>query len=138
MPVNKVDIYVSKILEDLNDGLTWLKRDDQGYGSIQEKYNAKDLDIAKLRLNPKLKNAETNLTIFNLIDDTDDTNESDTRSFNTATITRTKSSSDKVQQVSNKNADGHSDQVFSGGTGNPVVFSSSSADDDGLSAFADL
>jgi hypothetical protein len=135
MPVNKVDIYVSKILEDLNDGLTWLKRDDQGYGSIQEKYNAKDLDIAKLRLNPKLKNAETNLTIFNLIDDTD---ESDTTSSNGATITRTPSTSDKVQQVSDTRTDRSSDQVFPGGAVDSPVYTSSGGDNDSLSAFADL
>lgn len=135
MPVNKVDIYVSKILEDLNDGLTWLKRDDQGYGSIQEKYNAKDLDIAKLRLNPKLKNAETNLTIFNLIDDTD---ESETTSSSGATITRTPSTSDQVQQVSDISTDRSSDQVFPGGTADPLVYTSSGGDDDSLSAFADL
>jgi hypothetical protein len=137
MPVNKVDIYVSKILEDLNDGLTWLKRDDQGYGSIQEKYNAKDLDIAKLRLNPKLKNAETNLTIFNLIDDTDESNTtSPTISGQHGQLNPgTASTSDQVQQVFVSGTSGYSDQKVS----EPEpVFSSSITDDDSLSAFADL
>jgi hypothetical protein len=70
MAVNKVDLYVSQILEDLNNGITWLKRDDVGYGSIQEKYNAKDQQIAMIRKHPKLKDAETNVTVFNVIDDT--------------------------------------------------------------------
>jgi hypothetical protein len=70
MAVNKVDRYVSQILEDLNNGITWLKRDDVGYGSIQEKYNAKDQQIAMIRKHPKLKDAETNVTVFNVIDDT--------------------------------------------------------------------
>jgi hypothetical protein len=73
MAVNKVDLYVSQILEDLNNGLTWLKRDDLGYGSIQEKYNAKDQQIAMIRKHPALKEAETNVTVFNVIDDTIDT-----------------------------------------------------------------
>jgi hypothetical protein len=73
MAVNKVDLYVSQILEDLNNGLTWLKRDDLGYGSIQEKYNAKDQQIAMVRKDPALKEAETNVTVFNVIDDTIDT-----------------------------------------------------------------
>lgn len=73
MAVNKVDLYVSQILEDLNNGLTWLKRDDLGYGSIQEKYNAKDQQIAMIRKHPALKNAETNVTVFNVIDDTIET-----------------------------------------------------------------
>jgi hypothetical protein len=72
MAVNKVDLYVSQILEDLNNGFTWLKRDDLGYGSIQEKYAAKDQQIAMIRKHPKLKDAETSVTIFNLIDDTDE------------------------------------------------------------------
>jgi hypothetical protein len=70
MAVNKVDLYVSQILEDLNNGLTWLKRDDIGYGNIQEKYNAKDQQIAMIRKHPALKDAETNITVFNIIDDT--------------------------------------------------------------------
>jgi hypothetical protein len=70
MAVNKVEIYVSQILEDLDNGLTWLKRDDVGYGSIQEKYNAKDQQIAMIRKHPKLKDAETNIIVFTVIDDT--------------------------------------------------------------------
>lgn len=72
MAVNKVDLYVSQILEDLNNGLTWLKRDDIGYGSIQDKYNAKDQQITMIRKHPALKDAETNITVFNIIDDTKD------------------------------------------------------------------
>jgi hypothetical protein len=74
MAVNKVEIYVSQVLEDLNSGLTWLKKDDLGYGSIQEKYNAKDQQIAIIRKHPKLKDAETSIIIFSIIDDTDDRN----------------------------------------------------------------
>lgn len=70
MAVNKVEIYVSQILEDLNNGLTWLKRDDLGYGSIQEQYNAKDQQITMIRKHPALKDAETTVTVFTVIDDT--------------------------------------------------------------------
>ena len=73
MAVNKVDLYVSQILEDLDNGFTWLKRDDLGYGSIQEKYGAKDQQITMIRKHPKLKDAETSVTIFNVIDDTNET-----------------------------------------------------------------
>lgn len=72
MAVNKVDLYVSQILEDLDNGFTWLKRDDLGYGSIQEKYGAKDQQITMIRKHPKLKDAETSVVIFNVIDDTDE------------------------------------------------------------------
>jgi hypothetical protein len=70
MAVNKVEIYVSQVLEDLNSGLTWLKKDDLGYGSIQEKYDAKDQQISIIRKHPALKNAETTVTVFTVIDDT--------------------------------------------------------------------
>ena len=70
MAVNKVNLYVSSILEDLDNGFTWLKKDDLGYGSIQEKYNAKDQQIAMIRKHPSLKDAETSITVFTVIDDT--------------------------------------------------------------------
>jgi hypothetical protein len=86
MAVNKVDIYVSQIMEDLNNGLTWLERDDLGYGSIEEKYNANPVQIATIRKHPKLKDAETSITIFNVIDDIDDT----TNKTQKSTVVRTK------------------------------------------------
>jgi hypothetical protein len=70
MAVNKVEIYVSQILEDLDNGLTWFKKDDLGYGSIQDKYNAKEQQIAMIRKHPALKDAETTVTVFTVIDDT--------------------------------------------------------------------
>lgn len=76
MAVKQVDLYVSLILEDLNNGLTWLKRDDMGYGNIQDKYGAKDQQIAMIRKHPSLKNAETSITVFNIIDDTKTSNDS--------------------------------------------------------------
>ena len=74
MAINKVEIYVSQILEDLDNGLTWLKKDDLGYGSIQDKYNAKDQQIAMIRKHPALKDAETTVTVFTVIDDTKNNN----------------------------------------------------------------
>jgi hypothetical protein len=70
MAINKVDLTVSQIINDLNSGLTWLKKDDLGYGSIETKYNANALQIATIRKHPALKDAETSITIFNIIDDT--------------------------------------------------------------------
>lgn len=78
MAVTKVDLYVSQILEDLNNGLTWLKRDELGYGSIQDKYGAKDQQIAMIRKHPALKDAETNVIVFNVIDDSKDERKSTT------------------------------------------------------------
>jgi hypothetical protein len=96
MAVNKVDLYVSQILEDLNNGITWLKRDDVGYGSIQEKYNAKDQQIAMIRKHPKLKDAETNVTVFNVIDDTTSVKDQQTISAPVAVKTELETTSEKT------------------------------------------
>ena len=70
MAINKVDLTVSQLVNDLNSGLTWLKKDDLGYGSIETKYGANPNQIAAIRKHPALKDAETSITIFNIIDDT--------------------------------------------------------------------
>jgi hypothetical protein len=70
MAINKVDLTVSQLLNDLNEGYTWLKKDDLGYGSIETKYGANPVQIATIRKHPALKDAETTLTVFNIIDDT--------------------------------------------------------------------
>ena len=70
MAVNKVDLTVTQLVNDLNEGFTWLKKDDLGYGSIETKYNANPNQIAAIRKHPALKDAETTITIFNIIDDT--------------------------------------------------------------------
>lgn len=74
MAVNNIDIYKSKIEADLNEGLTWYKKDDLGYGSIQEKYGYKDVQIATIRKHPILKDLETTITVFNIINDTNESN----------------------------------------------------------------
>jgi hypothetical protein len=141
MAVNKVDLYVSQILEDLDNGLTWMKRDDVGYGSIQDKYNAKDQQITMIRKHPALKNAETNITVFNIIDDTKDGSStisapvSDIEQRHEATVERVlrsepvkSSRAEQVLPVSNfpveENLSGHSGTGFS--------------DADSASAFANL
>jgi hypothetical protein len=70
MAVNKVDLTVSQLINDLNSGLTWFKKDDLGYGSIEIKYGATAPQIMAIRKHPALKDAETSITIFNIIDDT--------------------------------------------------------------------
>jgi hypothetical protein len=88
MAINKVDLTVSQIINDLNSGLTWLKKDDLGYGSIEVKYGANPNQIAAIRKHPALKDAETTITIFNIIDDTKN---NDTASSTESKSTRTTS-----------------------------------------------
>lgn len=86
MAINKVDLTVSQIINDLNSGLTWLKKDDLSYGSIESKYGANPQQIAAIRKHPALKDAETTITIFNIIDDTKDKSTNTTQE---STIDRT-------------------------------------------------
>lgn len=141
MAVNKVDLYVSQILEDLDNGLTWMKRDDVGYGSIQDKYNAKDQQIVMIRKHPALKDAETNITVFNIIDDTK--NGSSTTSASLSTIEQRNADSvgriSKPEQVSARQPEPvlpNSDLFVK--TGNSSNSATEFSDADSASAFANL
>lgn len=79
MAINKVDLTVTQLINDLNEGFTWLKKDDLGYGSIENKYGANPQQIAAIRKHPALKDAETSITIFNIIDDTKNDNTNSTK-----------------------------------------------------------
>jgi len=70
MAIKNVDLTVSQLVNDLNSGLTWFKKDDLSYGSIESKYGANPAQIMAIRKHPALKDAETTFTIFNIIDDT--------------------------------------------------------------------
>jgi hypothetical protein len=72
MPVEKVQLGVSAIKELLDNGYTWLKKDDLGFGSIQEKYQASDVQVSAIRKHPLLKDLETTARIFVIVDDTKD------------------------------------------------------------------
>lgn len=67
-----IDLKISNLLEDLNMGLTWLKKEDFGYGSIQEKYNMNDLHVKMIQKHPKLINVSPNIIVFNIIDDVEE------------------------------------------------------------------
>ena len=79
MAINKVDLTVSQLVNDLNEGYTWLKKDDLSYGSIEAKYGANPQQIAAIRKHPALKDADTTFTIFNIIDDTKNDNTTSTK-----------------------------------------------------------
>jgi hypothetical protein len=136
MAVNKVEIYVSQILEDLDNGLTWLKRDDLGYGSIQEKYNAKDQQIAMIRKHPVLKDAETTVTVFTVIDDTK-------QDYNgTTTVSTTEPANEELLDIISgtetiNNGHGDVSSIQSSSNGSSVQRKDEVTADD-LSAFANL
>lgn len=82
---NEVNLKAQQLIEDLNNGLTWLKKDDLGYGSIETKYGPNPNQIAAIRKHPDLRDADTTVTIFNIIginktnETTNTTKESSTR-----------------------------------------------------------
>ncbi len=136
MAVNKVEIYVSQILEDLNNGLTWLKRDDLGYGSIQEKYNAKDQQIAMIRKHPVLKDAETTVTVFTVIDDTkEDYNGTTTVS---TTDTRNEQSMESLPVIETVNTGSENNSSLQSSSYESSIQRVEQVTADDLSAFANL
>ena len=66
---NEIELHLSKLLEDLATGHTWLKKDDKGYGSIQEKYGATDIEIKIIRKNPLLEGKEPTFRVFKIVND---------------------------------------------------------------------
>ncbi len=59
-----VSIDVQDIIELLHSGYTWYKKDDLGYGSIQEKFNALDIHIKTIQKHPELKDVDTIAKVF--------------------------------------------------------------------------
>jgi hypothetical protein len=70
MAVEQVQLGVTTIKELLATGYTWFKKDDLGFGSIQEKYLASDIQINTIRKHPALRDLETTARVFVIIDDT--------------------------------------------------------------------
>lgn len=138
MAINKVEIYVSQILEDLDNGLTWLKKDDLGYGSIQDKYNAKEQQIAMIRKHPALKDAETTVTVFTVIDDTKNNNNAGTTTNDTS-VRRDEINLESLPKTIVRDTRSTDTSVISQGNNQASIGSSteSSAQSD-LSAFANL
>jgi len=87
MAIEKVQITVSTIKELLDNGYTWLKKDDLGYGSIQEKFQAGETHIAAIRKHPLLKDLDTTAKLFVIIDDTQNNQKNETTGRSIATTT---------------------------------------------------
>jgi len=94
MAVEKVQLGVTAIKELLDGGYTWLKKDDLGFGSIQEKYQASDVQIAAIRKHPLLKDLETTARIFVIVDDTKDAAATPTTETKEPTVTGAESPMD--------------------------------------------
>lgn len=65
-------VVLSQIVEDLNSGLTRWKKDDIGFGSLEKKYSLQMNEMIELLAHPKLKNVETKIPTFIIVDDIED------------------------------------------------------------------
>lgn len=131
MPVEKVQLGVVAIAELLNNGYTWLKKDDLGFGSIQEKYQASDVQIATIRKHPALKDLETTARIFVIVDDR-------TNGTTTTSVSDTKRQDEELVASLRKSEPISTDT----GTGLPEisdrVVTEGASEVDSFSAFANL
>jgi hypothetical protein len=62
-------VVLSQILEDLKSGLTKWKKDDIGFGSLEKKYNLQNSEMIELLGHPVIKNVETRIPTFVIVDD---------------------------------------------------------------------
>ena len=81
--IEKRPIEKNILKELLDNGYTWLKRDDLGFGSVQEKFNATDAQIALLQKHPLAKGLETTAVIFTIVDTLNNESATDTRTAKT-------------------------------------------------------
>ena len=69
---NVKQIKISELVKDLKSGVTRWKKDDLGFGSIEEKYDLDFKDMKQITSHPKLKGIRTVIPTLILIDDLDD------------------------------------------------------------------
>lgn len=68
----KKQVKISQVREDLHSGLTRWKKDDIGFGSIEKKYGLTVPEMIELLAHPKIKNVESRIPTFIIIDDVPD------------------------------------------------------------------
>jgi hypothetical protein len=134
-----VSIDVQDIIDLLHSGYTWFKKDDLGYGSIQEKFNALDIHIKTIQKHPDLKDVDTIAKVFTITN----RNKTDNAGTTSNTVNQSTDGSSmeflsKTEQRYDTGSTGEesvvstTDQV----TKAPAVTSLTTASE--LSAFADL
>lgn len=131
-----VSIDVQDIIDLLHSGYTWFKKDDLGYGSIQEKFNALDIHIKTIQKHPDLKDVDTIAKVFTI------TNRNKTDNGGATTLSLDNSTHEKSLGSLSTIEAGITKQVSNNGS--QSISGVSSKEGDGqvaaseLSAFADL
>jgi hypothetical protein len=70
--LEKKEVRISQILEDLRSGLTKWKKDDIVFGSLEKKYNLLPQEAIELFSHPKIKTVESKIPTFVIVDDVTD------------------------------------------------------------------
>ena len=83
----EVSIDVKDIVDLLHSGYTWYKKDDLGYGSIQDKYNALDMHIKVIQKHPELQNVDTIARVFVITNNSKPSNANTRQTTSTADTT---------------------------------------------------
>lgn len=66
-------IGAKQVVEDLKSGLTRRKREDLGFGSIEEKYNLNPAQLKVVLQDSRIKNIKTSIPSVIVVDDINDT-----------------------------------------------------------------
>jgi hypothetical protein len=93
----EVSIDVQDIIDLLHSGYTWYKKEDLGYGSIQEKYNALDMHIKVIQKHPELQNVDTIARVFVITNNKSNASRETTSTIGKSSFTET------LEQVSDRN-----------------------------------
>ena len=137
-----VSIDVQDIIELLHSGYTWFKKDDLGYGSIQEKFNALDIHIKTIQKHPELANVDTIAKVF-VITNRNKTDNGTGTTTNTVNNSTDERSMELLLKSEQRNNIGSPREEGVDGTNNksiiaPAISSFATASSSDLSAFANL
>ncbi len=69
------EILISQIKKDLKSGLTRWKKDNLGFGSLEEKYSLTFTEVKELIEHPKIQGIKTKIPTLRIIDDTENTSD---------------------------------------------------------------
>lgn len=69
--IETINVTVTKqqIKRDLQNGLTWLKKDDVGFGSIQETYKLNAAQTQLISSHPEFKDLKTIVRVITIVDE---------------------------------------------------------------------
>ena len=133
-----VSVDVQDIIDLLHSGYTWFKKDDLGYGSIQEKYNALDIHIKTIQKHPELANVDTIAKVF-VITNRNKTDNGTGTTTNDTTVRRDEINLESLPKIDVRDTKSTDTSILSKvNNGTPGTSTTESSQQNDLSAFANL